>query len=224
MGGKMNWSRAGKQRRSGSLSIQDEREIAERDRASKWLTKKETSPKGKKTSANPSKPVNADSYEIFTDGACEPNPGTGGWACVVYKNGRPMISWQGGNLSTTNNRMEMIAVKQALVWLKERGLSSQAVVFTDSQYVAKGCNEWRHSWKRKGWKKKNSDLWIELDDLLSKTPVSIRWIPRDSKLGNKTADELSKEARTLVDRGFATKMTYDLSAEEQQRLSHFYHI
>ena len=224
MSGKMNWRRAAKNT-SPTLSLRDEWEFRDRDAASKWIKARESTPgpvqKGTTAHAKPEATKAKAVIEVFTDGACEPNPGVGGWACVVYDGGREKISWQGGNISTTNNRMEMIAVKQAILWLQENGLCSGAVVFTDSSYVANGCNVWRHAWKRKGWKKKNSDLWIELDAILSASKVAVRWIRRDSHRGNQRADELSKEARWLAANGHVHRMTYDLSAEESNRLAHF---
>jgi ribonuclease HI len=103
--------------------------------------------------------------EIFTDGACSGNPGPGGWGAILRK-GETEKELFGGEPLTTNNRMEMTAVIEALRALKA---PVAARVHTDSQYVQKGISEWIHGWKRRGWKTankepvKNEDLWRELD-------------------------------------------------------------
>lgn len=102
-------------------------------------------------------------FSVYTDGACEPNPGTGAWAYVVYWKGVELHSEAGAELHTTNNRMELKAVLMALEWIS-RNSPSKALLHSDSQYVVKGCNEWRRRWKSKGWKKgsadmPNADLW-----------------------------------------------------------------
>lgn len=107
--------------------------------------------------------------KIFTDGACRGNPGPGGWAAILRYNAvAKEIS--GFERYTTNNRMEMMAAIRALEAIKRR---SKIEVYTDSQYLKKGMEEWITGWKQKGWinSKKdpvaNSDLWKELDQLAS---------------------------------------------------------
>ena len=116
--------------------------------------------------------------EIYTDGACKGNPGVGGWGAILRFDGSEKELF-GGTANTTNNRMEMTAVIEAL-----RALSRpcEAVVFTDSSYVQKGISEWIHSWKRNGWKTadkkpvKNADLWQVLDQLASGPKIEWRWV------------------------------------------------
>ena len=99
--------------------------------------------------------------EIYTDGACSGNPGPGGWGAIL-RHGDSEKELFGGEALTTNNRMEMMAVIEALRALKG---PVAARVHTDSQYVQKGISEWIHGWKRRGWKTankdpvKNEDLW-----------------------------------------------------------------
>ena len=99
--------------------------------------------------------------DIYTDGACSGNPGPGGWGAILRHNEREKELF-GGEPATTNNRMEMTAVIEALRALKR---PVAARVHTDSQYVQKGISEWMHGWKRRGWKTagkepvKNEDLW-----------------------------------------------------------------
>lgn len=116
--------------------------------------------------------------EIFTDGACSGNPGPGGWGAIL-RMGSAQKEIFGGEANTTNNRMEMTAVIQALSALKR---PVKVELYTDSQYVQKGISEWIHGWKRRGWKTaskepvKNEDLWRELDRLASLHNVDWRWV------------------------------------------------
>ena len=99
--------------------------------------------------------------EIHTDGACKGNPGPGGWG-VRLQSGQHVQELFGGELSTTNNRMEMTAVIEGLLALKR---PCQVTLYLDSEYVRKGITEWIHGWKARGWKTaakqpvKNADLW-----------------------------------------------------------------
>lgn len=116
---------------------------------------------------------------IHTDGACDPNPGPGGWAAILAA-GPHRREISGGVRLSTNNRMELRAVIEALKCLKNTG--SVATVVTDSQYVAKAVTlGWLEGWARKGFRKpdgirENADLWIELRSLLAQHTVSFRWI------------------------------------------------
>lgn len=117
--------------------------------------------------------------EIFTDGSCLGNPGAGGWGAILrYKNTEKEIS--GGEKATTNNRMELTAVIEALSCLKER---CEVTLYSDSQYVCNGLTKgWAKKWKANGWKKAdrtpalNSDLWEKLLDLYDYHSVNIIWV------------------------------------------------
>lgn len=117
--------------------------------------------------------------EIYTDGACSGNPGKGGWAAVlVYKGKEKEIS--GGSGDTTNNRMELTAVIEALKQLRE---PCSVELTTDSKYVCDAVNKgWLYSWKKNGWEKSdrkpalNVDLWEELLPLLEKHNVNFNWV------------------------------------------------
>ncbi len=108
------------------------------------------------------------SIDIYTDGACKGNPGPGGWGALL-RFGDQEKELFGGEPGTTNNRMELMAVIEALEALKR---PCHVVVHTDSQYVQKGISEWIHGWKKKGWVTaaktpvKNADLWKRLDELV----------------------------------------------------------
>lgn len=136
---------------------------------------------------------------VFTDGACDPNPGPGGWAFVVTENGATIHSESGSDAAATNNRMEMQAVLAALRWLKVSA-TAKAQLHTDSQYTSRGANEWRHGWARKNWMRgenliPNADLWQQMSAILDAFPVSLNWIPGHSGIaGNEAADRLACDA------------------------------
>lgn len=117
--------------------------------------------------------------EIYTDGACSGNPGKGGWGAVlVYKDKEKEIS--GGEAQTTNNRMELTAVIEALSTLKE---PCEVTLTTDSKYVCDAINKgWVFSWKNNNWKKAdkkpalNVDLWEKLLSLLEEHKVEFVWV------------------------------------------------
>ena len=116
--------------------------------------------------------------EIYTDGACSGNPGPGGWGALL-RSGNAETELCGGEPATTNNRMELLAVIEALQSLTQ---PVEAHVYTDSQYVQKGISEWIHNWKRRGWKTstkepvKNEDLWRRLDVLAAGHTLEWRWV------------------------------------------------
>jgi ribonuclease HI len=140
---------------------------------------------------------------IYTDGACEPNPGAGGWSFVVYDgNGFEVNNRNGGDIHTTNNIMEMTGVLAALEYAKLSGLKvSETAIYSDSQYCVKGCNEWRHSWKRKGWevgkpKLANAGLWRAIDAAHIEFPCKVIWVRGHSGVaGNERADRLAAKGR-----------------------------
>lgn len=131
---------------------------------------------------------------IYADGACKGNPGPGGWGAVLAYAGKEKELW-GGEDNTTNNRMELTAVIQALEALKR---SCQVKVYTDSSYVQKGITEWIHAWKQRGWKTsdkkpvKNADLWQRLDILSAAHEIAWIWVKGHAgNAGNERADMLA---------------------------------
>jgi ribonuclease HI len=132
--------------------------------------------------------------DIFTDGACAPNPGPGGWGAILRYGGHEKEIY-GGEPATTNNRMEMMAAIQGLESLTR---PSSVRVYTDSVYLRKGITEWVPAWKRNGWmtkeKKpvKNSDLWMRLDSAAQKHQVQWFWVKGHAgHPENERADELA---------------------------------
>ncbi|MDB5920170.1 MAG: ribonuclease [Massilia sp.] len=132
--------------------------------------------------------------EIFTDGACKGNPGRGGWGALLTVDGHEKEIF-GGELNTTNNRMELRAVIEALTTLTR---PCEVVLHTDSQYVQKGISEWIHGWKKRGWKTaakepvKNEDLWKALDAIQATHTVDWRWVRgHNGHPGNERADVLA---------------------------------
>ena len=124
------------------------------------------------------KEISSETVDIFSDGACKGNPGPGGWGAVL-RFGDQEKEIFGGEPQTTNNRMEMTAVIEALSQLKR---ASKVRVYTDSQYVQKGISEWLPSWKARRWRTaanqpvKNVDLWQRLDVLAAQHDVEWLWV------------------------------------------------
>ena len=136
----------------------------------------------------------AASVEIWTDGACKGNPGPGGWGALL-RYGQHEKELFGGERQTTNNRMELTAVIEALASLKRR---CEVVLHTDSKYVQLGISEWIPNWIRRGWKTadkkpvKNADLWQRLHELAQRHVVEWRWVKGHAGVdGNERADELA---------------------------------
>ena len=134
---------------------------------------------------------------IYTDGACKGNPGVGGWGVLLRSADGSEKEMFGGARETTNNRMEMMAVIQALSALKR---PCEVTLHLDSQYVLKGITEWLAGWKAKGWKTaakqpvKNVDLWQQLDQLVAHAGHRIdwRWVKGHAgDPGNERADALA---------------------------------
>ena len=148
---------------------------------------------------------------LYCDGACEPNPGIGGWGVAIYRDGLEIDALSGGDAEATNQTMELTAAIKALTWFAERGVVEPVRIISDSMYVVNGCNDWRHGWKAKGWKRggpnangKNSsianlELWQELDRLLTLVPIRLEWVKGHAGvIGNERADELSLIGREAI--------------------------
>ncbi len=134
--------------------------------------------------------------EIFTDGACKGNPGPGGWGALLRYQGKEKTLF-GGELDTTNNRMEMMAVIEALRSLKR---PCDVILTTDSVYVKNGITSWISGWKKKGWKTaakkpvKNVDLWKQLDEECAKHTIDWHWVKGHSgHRENEIADQLANQ-------------------------------
>ena len=137
-----------------------------------------------------------ENVEIWTDGACKGNPGPGGWG-VLLSIGAHEKALCGGEMMTTNNRMELMAVIEGLKALKR---TCEIAIYTDSVYVQKGMTEWIHAWRQRGWRTsdkkpvKNEDLWRELDQLAQGHQIQWHWVKGHAgHPGNERADALANE-------------------------------
>lgn len=145
-----------------------------------------------------------DQVEIFTDGACRGNPGPGGWGVLLRFQGKEK-TLHGGELETTNNRMELMA---AIIGLESLNEACSVTLTTDSKYVMHGITDWIENWKKRGWKTaakkpvKNEDLWRRLDKARDQHEINWQWVKGHSghrenelvdALANKGVDELLLE-------------------------------
>ena len=138
--------------------------------------------------------MTTDTITIYTDGACKGNPGPGGWGAWLSIGGHEKELW-GGETQSTNNRMELTAVIEALSAIKRH---SSVVIHTDSEYVRQGITAWIHNWKKRGWKTaqgkpvKNIDLWQRLDALAATHTIEWLWVKGHAgDPGNERADALA---------------------------------
>ena len=143
--------------------------------------------------------------KIYTDGACKGNPGIGGWGALLVHNEQSIEIFD-GELETTNNRMELMAVIEALK--HATSMNDDVQIYTDSSYVQKGIQEWIHNWKMNGWRSsnkkpvKNQDLWQELDRLNSSLKVEWFWVKGHAgHPGNERADFLANEGVKKIQQG-----------------------
>ena len=137
---------------------------------------------------------------IYTDGACDPNPGPGGWGVLLrYKDYESTLS--GSEPHTTNNRMELTAAIQAIRSLNR---NCRVILYTDSNYLKKGITEWMPAWKARHWRRKegalaNVELWQELDALLQSHQVEWQWVRAHA--GNRYNQRVDRLARDAIPSG-----------------------
>ncbi len=147
---------------------------------------------------------------LVTDGACIGNPGPGGWACILRYESHQKVQ-VGGEIETTNNRMELQA---AIEGLKALRVSCAVTLISDSRYLLNGISTWRHAWRQAGWvrsRKKteepipNADLWKILDELAERHVIVCEWVrghsghPDNERCDGLAMEEAEKQARNLVD-------------------------
>ena len=146
--------------------------------------------------------------EIYTDGACSGNPGSGGWAAIVIGNGPKRALHGKENVTTTNNRMELTAAIKGLEYCdskEEKQLSLKEIkIYTDSLYLKDGITNWVNNWEKNNWKTsdkknvKNVDLWKKLKELVKSNKIEWYWIKGHSNEPmNDLADELAKKATPI---------------------------
>ncbi|MDZ4763756.1 MAG: ribonuclease HI [Chloroflexota bacterium] len=145
-----------------------------------------------------------DAIIVYSDGGCKPNPGRGGWAALLIW-GDMEKELSGGDLDTTNNRMELTAAVRALEALKR---PCKVDFYTDSEYLKNGISSWIKGWKRNGWKTAkgdpvlNRDLWTQLDDLTQKHTIAWKWTRGHAgDAHNERVDQLATQARNRLGRG-----------------------
>ena len=137
--------------------------------------------------------------QIYSDGACRGNPGPGGWGVLLIYDGTEKEIY-GGELETTNNRMELMA---AIVGMESIKYSSDIIITTDSKYVMDGITKWMHDWKKRNWKTaskkpvKNKDLWQRLDEACSLHSIEWCWVKGHS--GHKKNEQVDLLANKAID-------------------------
>lgn len=148
--------------------------------------------------------------DVFADGGFDPRSGRGGWAFVAYRDGLDVASEFGGMDLTTNGAMELVALRQAAMWINAQAAHVPATIWSNSAYAVNGCNRWRHIWKNWGWRKKgpnarsrsrsiaDAELWREIDGLLScNALIQVAWCKGHSGIaGNEAADRLAEFGRS----------------------------
>ena len=146
--------------------------------------------------------------EIATDGACKGNPGPGGWGAVIRSGAREK-ELSGGEAMTTNNRMELTAVIEALNALKR---PCAVALSTDSRYVMDGLTKWIHGWRKNGWKTaakqpvKNAELWQALVEATARHRITWEWVKGHAgHPDNERADRLASDAAIAAGRESVTK-------------------
>lgn len=139
--------------------------------------------------------------DIYTDGGCNPNPGVGGWGLVVYQDGQEVWTDCGGEMETTNNRMELTAIIKALELAADR----HCFIYTDSQLCVNTLTKWAAAWQKRGWCKgdggevKNLDLVKVAFKLVQQSSAKMVWVKGHAgNRGNERADCLANEGRNLV--------------------------
>ncbi len=143
--------------------------------------------------------------DVFTDGACVPNPGAGGWSFIIRFAGCPDVELFGGAGDTTNNRMEMTAVLQAMRALPQ-GVTG--TIYSDSRYVIDGITGWMFTWQKNGWRRKpnprssasgeimNLDIWQQIYDERRRKSVKFEWVRgHNGYEHNERADDLAEMGR-----------------------------
>lgn len=145
--------------------------------------------------------LNSQEVVIYSDGGSHGNPGAGAWAFVIKFDDK-QISGSGSEKWTTNNKMELLAVINALKSLSGLQITQNPIsIFTDSQYVKNGITVWIHNWKKNGWRTaskgevKNKELWVELDTLVANYNITFNWVKGHSGNElNELCDSLVQEA------------------------------
>lgn len=134
--------------------------------------------------------------DIYTDGGCVPNPGAGGWGVAVYQDGEEVWSESGGEIETTNNRMELTAIIKAL----ELAHGRPCLIFTDSMLCVNTLSQWAKGWRKAdGGQVKNLDLVKRAYELFQNSKAKMVWVKGHAgNVGNERADKLASEGRAMT--------------------------
>jgi ribonuclease HI len=208
MATRLNWDRAKRRKPSEDFGLAASLAAAERQWGP-WKTKSHrprSHPARGLSSVLPiedarARLVGAKTATAHCDGACSPNPGPGGWGLTIAVPGLAVVELAGGDVNTTNNRMEVVAALMALRVLPH---SCEAMIVSDSQYVVRGATEWLRGWRakrflRSGQPMPNADLWRELDRLIEGRPVRWSWVRGHSGHHlNERADRLAAAGIVLA--------------------------
>ena len=161
---------------------------------------------------------------VYSDGACSGNPGPGGWACIIVGDDETVTELGGFEPSTTNNRMELQGVLEAVKFIKNP--TSEVYICTDSTYVIRGITQWVFGWKKKGWRTAegkevvNQDIWMDLDKaifrLKQSSKVHWRYVPGHKGIvGNERCDKIavafSQRERPYLYKGPLSAYSYDIA-------------
>jgi len=149
-------------------------------------------------------------YHLYTDGACQPNPGIGGWAFILKCSEKNIdVSKNGSEPKSTNNRMELQAIIEGLKYFREISETGDTLnLYSDSKYLLHGTKQWVNGWIKKGWIKsdkkpvKNKDLWEQIYYLKQDLEIQYQHIPGHSgHIENEAADKLAVEAISQIKKG-----------------------
>ena len=158
---------------------------------------------------------------VFTDGSSRGNPGPGGWGAVVVDMTGKVVELGGREDHTTNNRMELMAAKEALTYIESKKLTGSIAIHTDSAYLLNGVTGWIHGWEKNGWKTKtgddvlNQDIWKELGMQTFRLKNRIEWVKVSGHSGHRGNDRVDAIATAAADKTLQVLFRGDISQYEK---------
>ena len=162
------------------------------------------------------KKLTTEEVVIYTDGSCDPNPGPGGWAALIIDLDENRIL-KGSEAHSTNNRMELTAALEAIGSVKK---NRPIILYTDSQYLKNGVKEWMPNWKARSWKRKggklaNVDLWKKISDELESRHITWHWVRGHT--GDPFNERVNRIAQEMADREGKKKQVFSLLLQRRRR-------